>query len=188
MNGPMTHFLIAVGIFILLLVGAAGYGFYHRRSRRDSENAWENLLARLALVNRERLQQIAFDVIDESGKLRTDDHAKELKPEQIWRLIGGLEGLEILEQNSLVLIDMAYYLQKWYPEAAKAAEELRLKAREIEWHVGRLRTAAQAGTIESWFANYAQNTVAAYYLMTCRLLALYETGGLSRLADVQKAL
>jgi hypothetical protein len=184
----MVYFLIAVGVFLLLLLGAAGYGYYYRRSRRESNDAWENLLSRLAIVNRERLQQIAFDIIDESGNPRTDEHAKELKPEHIWRLTGGLEGLEVLEQNSLVLIDMAYYLQKWYPEASKTAEELRLKAREIEWHVSRLRAAAQAGQIETWFANYAQNIVAAYYLMTRGVLALYEAGGLSRLADVQRAL
>jgi hypothetical protein len=186
MSHQMAFFLTAVGISLIVLGGVAGH--YYRKSRKTSKNTWEHLLARLAAVNRENIQQVAFDAIDSSGKPRTDDAAKELEPEEIWHLVGGLKGLEVLEQNSLVLIDMAFYLQHWYPEALVTAEELRLKAREIEWHVSRLRAAAQNEALESWFANYAQNTVAAYYLMTRRVLLLYEAGGLPLLADVQKAL
>jgi hypothetical protein len=184
----MMHFLVVVGIFLILLVSAAGYGYYYRRSHRTPETTWEQLLARLAVVDSERIQQIAFDVIDASGQPRTDDGAKELKPEEIWRLVGGMRGLEILERNSLVLIDIAFHLQRWYPEALIAAEELRLKAREIEWHVGRLRAAARTNELEGGSANDAQNTAAAYYLMTRRLRSLYETGRFPMLADVHRAL
>jgi hypothetical protein len=182
----MMHFLVVVGIFLVLLVSAAAYGYSYRRSHRTPETTWEQLLARLKAVDRESLQQIAFDAIDASGQPRTDDGAKELKPAEIWRLIGGLKGLEILEQNSLVLIDIAFYLQQWYPEALIAAEELRVKAREIEWHVGRLRAAARTNELEGGLANDAQNTVAAYYLMTRRLLSLYETGRFPILADIHR--
>ena len=54
-----------------------------------------------------------------------------LNQPQLWRLIGGLEGLEVLEKNSEVLIDLAFYLQQWYPEALVIAERLRLDAREL---------------------------------------------------------
>jgi hypothetical protein len=182
----MGYFLIAVGVFLALLAVVAAY--YHSRSRKRTQNTWQQLLARLVAVDRESLQQIAFDAIDASGQPRTDDGAKELKPEEIWRLIGGLKGLEILEQNSLVLIDIAFYLQQWYPEALIVAGELRVKAREIEWHVGRLRAAARTNELEGGFANDAQNTAAAYYLMTRRLLSLYETGRFPMLADIHRAL
>jgi hypothetical protein len=187
MNGQMGYYLLGVGIFLALLALVAGYGYYYRRSHRTSKTTWDGLLARLVAVNYENIKQIAFDVIDESGQPRTDDGAKELRPEEIWRLVGGLKGLEVLEQNSLVLIDIAFYVQQWYPEAVIAAEELRQKAREIEWHVGRLR-AARANELEGGFANDAQNTAAAYYLMTRRLLSLYQTGRLPMLADVHRAL
>lgn len=186
MSHQMTFFLTIVGLSLTILGGFAAH--YYRKSRITSQNTWEHLLARLAAVNRANIQQVAFDAIDPSGKPRTDDAAKELKPDEIWRLVGGLKGLEVLEQNSLVLIDMAFYLQRWYPEALVTAEELRLKAREIEWHVSRLKAAARNEALESWFANYAQNTVAAYYVMTRRVLSLYEAGGLPMLADVQRAL
>jgi hypothetical protein len=186
MNSRMGYFLLAVVLFLALLAVVAAY--YYKRSRKRTQNTWEQLLARLVAVDRASLHRIAFDVIDASGQPRTDDGAKELKPEEIWRLIGGLKGLEILERNSLVLIDIAFYLQQWYPEALIAAEELRLKAREIEWHVGRLRAAPRTNELEGGFANDAQNTAAAYYLMTRRLLSLYESGRLPMLADVYRAL
>jgi hypothetical protein len=186
MNSRMGYFLLAVVLFLALLAVVAAY--YYRRSQKRTQNTWEQLLARLVAVDRESLQRIAFDAIDASGQPRTDDGAKELKPEEIWRLIGGLKGLEILERNSLVLIDIAFYLQQWYPEALIAAEELRLKAREIEWHVGRLRAAPRTNELEGGFANDAQNTAAAYYLMTRRVLSLYESGRLPMLADVYRVL
>jgi hypothetical protein len=188
MNSQMGYYLIAVGVFLALVAAVAAYGYFYRRSYRTSQTTWETLVARLAAVNRENIQQVALDAIDPSGQPRTDDAAKELKPEEIWRLVGGMKGLEILERNSRVLIDMAFYLQKRYPEALLTAEELRIKAREIEWHVDRLRSAARSEALDGWFANYAQNTVAAYYLMTRRVLSLYEAGGIPMPADVRSAL
>ena len=188
MKSQMGCYLIAVGVFLALLAAVAAYGYFYRRSYRTSQTTWEKLVARLAAVNRENIQQVALDAIDPSGQPRTDDAAKELTPQEIWRLVGGLKGLETLERNSLVLIDMAFHLQQRYPEALLAAEELRIKAREIEWHVSRLRSAARTEALDGWFANYAQNTVAAYYLMTRRVLSLYEAGGIPMPADVRSAL
>jgi hypothetical protein len=39
-----------------------------------------------------------------------------------------------------------------------------------------------------FFASYAENAVAAFYIMTRRLLALYERGDLSMLVDLQKSI
>jgi hypothetical protein len=186
MNAHMLYFLIAVGAFLVLAAGAATY--YYRKATRTSRNGWEELLARLTAVDREGIRQIARDLIDESGQRRTDEQAMELEPDRIWDLIGGLRGLEALEKNSHILIEMATYIHQWYPEALAVAEELRLNCREIEWHVSRLKMAAQGGTLEGWFANYAQNATASYYLMTQRVIALYERGSVQLLPDIQRAL
>jgi hypothetical protein len=182
----MGYFLLCVGLFFALLVGVAGY--YYRRSHRASGTSWEELLGQLAYVDRNCVEKIALDAIDESGQRRRDDAAMELEPDEIWQLIGGFKGIEALERNSLVFIDMAFYLQRWYPEALVTAEELRLNAREIEWHVSRLKSAKQTGKMVISFASYAQNAVVTYYIMTRRLLALYEQGDLSMLVDLQKSI
>jgi hypothetical protein len=96
--------------------------------------------------------------------------------------------LESLEQNCKVLIELAMYLQRWYPEALVVAEQLRLNAREIEWHVNRLKGAAQTGNLQASFADYAQSAVVTYYLMTRHLLDLYALASVPQLAELQRAL
>jgi hypothetical protein len=134
------------------------------------------------------VEQIALDAIDESGQQRQDNNARQLEEKEIWNLVGGLEGLELLEQNSAVLIDIAAYVQQWYPEALETAEELRRNAKEMRWHVSRLKRAEESGNLEGWFANYAQNAIATYYLMTRRVLALYESKNLPMLTELQKTI
>jgi hypothetical protein len=178
------YFVAAAGTFVTVLVAIAGY--YYSRRPRSTQASWEDLLARLTWIDRNNIAQVALDLIDESGQPKQD--AANLEPSQIWKLIGGLEGLEILERNSAVLIDLAFYLQQWYPEALVIAERLRLDARELAWHVARLKGAAQKGNLQVSFPFYAQRAVAAYYLMTRRLLSLYEAGNFPMLADLQRAL
>lgn len=170
-----VQMILFLSVIVGLLIGLAVVArIYLKRSHATSEASWDQLIARLAFVDRESVQQVALDIIDASGRLRTDEGAMSLNSSEIWRLIGGLPGLEILEKNCEVLIDLAFYLQRWYPEAMITAEELRNNAREIRWHVGRLRDALIPDKVESEFADYARPAIASYYLMTCRVLALYE--------------
>jgi hypothetical protein len=126
--------------------------------------------------------------VDESGQFQevVDDRA--LDPSQLWKLIGGLEGLEVLEKNSEVLIDLAFYVQQSYPQAIVIAEQLRHDAQGLKWHVARLKGAARTGNLQTSFPFYAQRAVVAYYLMTRRVLDLYEAVNFSMLAELQRAL
>jgi hypothetical protein len=185
-NTHNLQFAAAMGIFLAVLISIAAY--YYRRGRRSSQASWEELLAKLARIDRDNIAQVALDLVDESGRPRQSEDAATLEPCQLWRLIGGLEGLELLEANSEVLINMAFYVQQWYPEAIVIAERLRLDARELKWHVTRLKGAAQKGNLQVSFPFYAQHAVATYYLMTRRVLGLYEAGNFCMLAELQKAL
>ena len=60
--------------------------------------------------------------------------------------------------------------------------------RQLKWHVARLKGAAQTGNLQVSFPFYAQRAVVSYYLMTRRLLSLYEAGNFSMLTDLQRAL
>lgn len=186
MNTHNLYFVAAMGAFFVALISIAGY--YYSRGLRSSQVSWEQLLAKLARIDRDNIAQVALDLVDESGQPRQSEDAASLEPRQLWRLIGGLEGLELLEANSEVLINMAFYVQQWYPEAIVIAERLRLDARELKWHVSRLKGAAQKGNLQVSFPFYAQHAVATYYLMTRRVLSLYEAGNFSMLAELQKAL
>jgi len=179
-------FAFAVAIVVAALLAIAVYSY--RRAKGSSRRNWEELLKRLTAVDRGSIAQVALDLIDESGQQRTDAQSAVLEPAQIWKMVGGLEGLEVLEANCAVLIDLAFYVQQWYPEALAVAERLRLSAREIEWQVARLRSARKTGKLESAFPMYAQRAVATYYMMTRQVLALYEEGNIAMLADLEKTI
>jgi hypothetical protein len=185
-NTHSLHFVTAVGFFVTALVLIAGY--YYFQGRRSSPASWEEQFAKLIWIDRNNIAEVALDLIDESGRPRMADNAGHLDPSEVWRLTGGLEGLEVLERNSEVLIDLAFYVQQWYPEALVIAERLRLDARELKWHVKRLKGAAQKGNLQTSFPFYAQRAVVSYYRMTRQVLNLYEAGNFSMLADLQKAL
>jgi hypothetical protein len=185
-NTHNLYFVGAMGIFFLALISIALY--YYSSGRRSSAASWEELLAQLARIDRDNIAQVALDLVDESGRPRQSEDAASLEPYQLWRLVGGLKGLELLEANSEVLIDMAFYVQQLYPEAIVIAERLRVDARELKWHLNRLKGAAQKGNLQVSFPFYAQHAVATYYLMTRRVLNLYEAGNFSMLAELQKAL
>jgi hypothetical protein len=170
MNGSTPPFLFFAGVLIASILGIGGY--YSWRITKSATTGWEDLLQRLIAIDRNGVDTVALDAIEPSGGRRTDGLARELQPDRIWELLGGLEGVERLETNSLVLVDMAACLQRAYPDAAAVAEELRLQARELEWHVDRLRMAAEQGSLEFHIGTYAQNAAIAYYLMERRLQAL----------------
>lgn len=183
------YFFVALAVFLSVLLGvAASYYLRYRKQQRFPYGDFETLLRRLAVIDRDSVALIARDLIDESGHRRTDEDDEDLDPSQIWPLIGGLQGLEILERNCAVLVDLVFYVQQWYPEALALAEQLRLNAREIEWHVSRLKGAERTGKLESSFADNAQRAIATYYVMTRRVLTLYEQFDLPGLAELQRAL
>jgi len=147
---------------------------YVRRIRRLRNKKWPELLQELAAIDKPGFERVVFDAIEQSGADRTDEEAKELEFEQIWEFLGGMDGLARIEHNSRVLIEMASYLQSWYPEALHTAERLRLQARELEWHVGRLKMAEKNQGLRFYFASYGQNAAVLYYQMCQRLLTAYE--------------
>ena len=196
MNTRASLFAIAVPLFLIALVSVAA--FFHRRSRALAAEDWASLLNRLVAVDRHSISLIAEDLVGapEHGmgsahpaqNAAEDFYQESLDPSRIWALIGGLEGIEALEANCAVLIDLASYVQQYYPEALVVAEQLRLNAREIQWHLGRLKGAARQGHLETAFPDYAQRAIATYYVMTRHVLALYETANMPGRAELQRAL
>ncbi|WP_263376665.1 hypothetical protein [Granulicella aggregans] len=173
-------FLFIVGAFVSTLIGITLY--FILRARRASKNAWRMILGRLRQIDRDKFAEVALDLLDD----REDE--RHLEPDRIFEMIGGMNGLDALEENCDVLIDLATYVQRWYPDALQLSEELRLNAREIKWHIGRLRGASATGHLREQFPVYAQRAVATYYLMTRSLLVLYEGVKLPELAELQQAL
>ena len=188
MEGEVRNLYFVVLAVLLMVALSAILVRYYLRARPSEETTWEDMLKRLTWIDRDTIAMIALDVIEESGEPRSQEDSFALDPSRIWTLLGGLEGLEVIERNCHVLVELATYIQQWYPEALVAAEQLRLNAREIEWHVGRLKGAAETGNLQSAFAAYAQRATVTYYLMTKHVLELYGQVGFPRLVDLQRAI
>jgi hypothetical protein len=179
----MPVFLIALVLFFCLLLALAAV-YLPRARRQVRPQGIDDLLARLVTVDRHKLSQVAADVVA-GGAVST---GPELESWQVWELVGGLAGVEALARNCEVLIDLACYVQQWYPEALPVAEQLRLNAREIQWHLDRLRGAEERGHLEATYPEYAQRAVALYCSMTQHVLSLYEATGTAGLQQLQAAL
>jgi hypothetical protein len=175
---------------LLLVVGSliAAWTYYHLRARRFHDQGWEAMLARVVPLDKGSLRIVALDLLGDADGLNERDGPCELGSSEILDLIGDLEGLRLIAKNCEALIDIACYCQRVYPEALIIAEELRLNAREIKWHLDRLNAAARNGSSRAAFGDYAQRIAAIYYLMTRRLLELYEATNAPGVHEVQAAL
>lgn len=180
MIAPAVLFASAVSLFFVLLLTTA-FVFIRRARRLSGTSEVDTLLKRLVQVDRAKLGQVVADLST------TEPHA-ELERWQLWELTGGMQGIEALAQNCEVLIDLACYVQQWYPEALPVAEQLRLNAREIQWHLERLKGAERRGNLEVAFPDYAQRAAAIYYGMTQHVIALFEASQVPGLSQLQAAL
>ena len=176
-----------VVVFLVSILGTGAYFYLRYRYREQYPyGKWEDLLRRLGPLNHDNLALIAGDHVVASGPRTSVE--EDLDLQKIWRLIGGMHGLDVVEKNCFVLVDLAFHMQQFYPEALLVTEQLRLHAREVVWHIGRLRAAATIGKRKRAVADHLQRAVAVYYRMTCEVLSLYGQADLSWLADLRRVL
>lgn len=182
----MRTALFIAGVAVLLI--ALGYAVVrsYLRARSTASATLEDLVRRLRRLDRERIAQIAAGALELSAL--DPDTSYEIDPEDLWNWTGGLAGLRNLGWNCEVLIELACHVQRWYPEAVVVAEQLRLNAREIQWHIARLQGAEEAGHLQAAFPDYAERAVTIYYTMTRDLLELFAEADLPGFAVLQGVL
>ncbi len=183
MNGRLYLFLVLLMLQMASLI--AIWIYYHLRSRRLFGQDWDTTLSRVVPLDSTKLKMVALDLIGDVERFNCIDGRCELNSAQIFNIIGGLEGVRDIQTNCDALIELACYCQRLYPEALVVAEELRLNAREIKWHLDRLNTAVHNGTSVTALGEHAQRIATIYYLMTRRLLALYDAYDVPAAREVQ---
>lgn len=186
MNARLYLFVALLAWVVMSLIAA--WIYYHLRARKLYGQRWEAILARLLPIDKRNLRIVALDLLGEADGLDRRDGPCELESSEIVELIGDLEGLRAIQRNCETLIDLACYCQRLYPEALIVAEELRLNAREIRWHLDRLDAAARNGSSRASFGEYAQRIATIYYLMTRRLVSLYEVANVPGVEKVEISL
>lgn len=186
MNTSLLVGLTMTGTLFIVLV-VVGITFV-RRLHRSSSRTWEELMSQLTPIDRRAVEAVALDAVEPSGERRADEHRRELGRKEIWDLLGGMDGIRRMENNSRVLIEMAAYIERWHPDDADTAEQIRLEARKLDWQTRWLHEAEKNDCLELHFHSYGQNAAICYYTMVKKTVALFQHSEASLLGDVQRAL
>lgn len=182
----MSLFIIPAALMVGILVSLLVYAYLNRRPA--SGNDWHTLVNRLIWIDRDAVSTVAQDALGAGDRAQVGSGEFSLSPPEIWNMVGGMKGLDIIQHNCQVLVELAAYVQQYYPEALAIAEQLRLNAREVEWHINRLKGAEQTGNLQASFGEYGQRAVAIYYLMTQHVLSLYQQISFESLPELQRAI
>jgi hypothetical protein len=181
---------ILLPVLVLILCGVLWLAWRAKQlqTKRDTVS-WTDLLARLSPVGRVGIEEVAAVFLLPSSE-QLDSRSIELRLESrdIWDFIGGIEGLETMQRNADVLIELACYVQRWNQEASVVAEQLRLDANQIKTSLAKIKSAQRQGSLSTWFPIHATRATAAYFLMTQRVCALYEISHEGLLAQLKAAI
>jgi hypothetical protein len=145
--------------------------------------SWEALLSKLKPVDIDAITAAAVE------HLNPGSSEAEMKPEDIWNLIGRAEGLTRMRANSDVLIALATYAQQWnYEEGRAVAERMRRDGMALRRAVVGIGLRMTCGYGKARVPSYVHEATSAYYLMRLRLLALYRVSHSARYSNLANAL
>lgn len=159
---------IAFGLFGLVAVVALVYA--QTRSRKLLSKDWQELVTSIEPMHMRGLEMVALDHLEpKKNQLR-------LEPEEIWGLVGGKEGLRRMEHNADLMIALAAYVRNWnHDQAIIVSERIRHDSIQLKRAVRRIRWNMHMRRGQLRIPFYVHQAAASYYLMTRRLLSLYET-------------
>ncbi len=161
---PFVVFAILAGVITGALIRS------HLLAHRGNEASWDDLVARIQPVASEGITRVALD------HLVPTKNQIELEPDDMWQLVGGLDGLQRMSDNATVLIALAAYAERWnHDEGVVVAERMRRDALAVRRSVRYIQLALlfRADLVHTPFR--VHDAAGSYYLMKQRLLALYET-------------
>ena len=164
------------------------YLYRHLAAWQLYQRDWNDLLTKLQPIS-----AVAVTAIGDEY-LNPPPHQLGLQPADIWRSLGGLEGIRRMRSNARILIALAAYAQRWnFTESVIVKERMRQDALHLQRATLQVilrtvfRTSRDAGVPPGRAVFYLHDSVGAYHLMTKRLLVLYRTshaGLYPRLAEV----
>lgn len=166
-----------IGAFVALLA----IGFWYSCASHNNLNGceWEELLTKVAPVSRVNVTAVALD------HLNPRPNQIAMEPPDMWIAVGGIEGLLRMRDNAQVLLALASYTARWnHDEGLIVAERMRRDAVQLRRAVFHIRCDLFLHSTLHKKAKYlpfnVHDAASAYYLLTQRLLALYETSHAGR--------
>ena len=161
----MVGFVLAVSMVIYLLYSRRRHG----RSRTVKLMNWSDIACKLQPVHDAGILTLARQ------HLLMGELTPKPATDEAWEMIGGAEGLRRMRDNADTLLALAVRAQIWEPEQGKSAtvwlkrDILVLRRAICGAGLSRILSRSKPHT-------YLHEAASAYYLMTQRLLPLYEQG------------
>jgi hypothetical protein len=169
-----------LALVTLLLGGALLHSYIS--ANRLARCSWDELLAKLHRIETEGITAVAMDHLA-PAKCQLN-----LQPEDMWNLLGGLEGLQRMRENGRILVALAAYVERWnYEEGVIIAERMRRDGLQLRRSVTRIMLETFLGMKQVRIPFYLHEAASSYYLMRQRLLVLYQAnhaGLYPRLAEI----
>lgn len=163
--------MISVLLFCAVPAVALGRMCYESiAARRLFNYDWNDLFGKLEAVPQVAVAQVG----DEYLNPRPNQISTE--PLDIWLGLGGMEGLRRMRRNTRILIALAAYAERWnFTESVIVKERMRQDALQLRVATFQIsvRMLLHLGQVRVPF--HLHQSVAAYHLMTKRLLMLYQT-------------
>jgi len=156
--------------------------FVLRRQKLETQT-WHAVLSRLEGVNLAGLQAIA-DLY-----LKPDADQLRIEPNEMWKTVGGLKGLQYLRSNADAMLNLAMFAEQWHSENGRIVSEfMRRDAMILKKAILRVEFSMLygLGRVRAPFALH--QAIATYILMRGRLLGLYGVAHISRIPILEAAL
>jgi hypothetical protein len=162
-----------MGILVFIVFSvilALGMVIVHWNARRLSGQDWETLVARIQPIPFEGLEKVALDHLQPQGSQLL------IQPEELWQLVGGFDGLKKMRQNADLIIQLAAHVHHWnFDEAIVVAERIRQDAVLLKRALFRIHIQMLFSMRKLHVPFHVHQAASSYYLMTRRVLALYQT-------------
>jgi len=162
-----------MGILVFIVFSMAltlGIVIVYLNARRLSGDNWEALVARIQPVPFEDLEKVALDHLQPQGSQLL------IEPEELWKLVGGFDGLKRMRQNADLIIQLAAHVRRWnFDESVVVAERIRQDTVMLKRALFKIQIQMLFSMRKLHVPFYVHQAASSYYLMTRRVLALYQT-------------
>jgi hypothetical protein len=158
----------AIIVFAAVIAVSLIYG--QVKARRLRSGSWDELVASIEPVHARALEIVALDYMNPAG------NQLKLEPDEMWTLVGGVDGLKRMRRNADRMILLAAYVQRWnFDQAVIVAERIRHDSNLLKRALFRIQVDLYLKRSGLRTPFHIHQAASSYYLLSKRLLALYET-------------
>ena len=158
---------IVLCVALLAIVGRIWY--LTITAQRLCNCDWNELFEKLEAVPKLAVAQVGDEYLNPpANQIATE-------PIDIWLGLGGMEGIQRMRRNARILVALAAYAERWnFTESVIVRERMRRDALQLRRAIFQITVRRLLHVGQSRVPFHLHESVAAYHLMTKRLLILYQ--------------